>query len=68
MSQNGSRKGGEELELFELFLARAPLGPQGLLMELPGDSEDQFFKILARFGTEFAVSLMLSVRFVCQIS
>ena len=29
---------------------RAHLGPQGLPMEPPGDSEDQFVKISARFG------------------
>ena len=45
----GPERGGEELQLFELFLARAPLGSQGLPMELAGGSEDQFFKILARF-------------------
>ena len=37
-------------------------------MELPGDSEEHFFKILARFRQNFGSFLMFSVRFVGQIS
>ena len=39
-----------------IFSTLVRLGPQGLTMELPGDSQDHFFKILARVEPSFSMS------------
>ena len=46
-------KGGGRKSNFLVFSHSGAFRPQGPPMELPGDSEDQFFKILARFGHSF---------------
>ena len=65
--KTGPEKSGEKVQSSSFFSLGGHLGPQGLPMELPGDSEDHFFKILGRVVHNFVSLLMLSVRFVYQV-
>ena len=51
--KTGPERRGEKVKFSSFFSLGGHLGPQGLPMELPGDSEEQFFKILTRFGQSF---------------
>ena len=47
--KTGPERRGEKVQFSSFFSLGGHLGPQGLPMELPGDSEEHFFKMLARF-------------------
>ena len=51
--KTGPERRGEKVQFSSFFSLGGHLGPQGLPMELPGDSEEHFFKILARFRQNF---------------
>ena len=55
MTQSGYRKGGGESSFLRLFPTRTHFGLQGLPMELPGNSQGQFVKILTRFRHRFCL-------------
>ena len=50
--KNGPKAGGE-VQFNVFFLTWMHLGRQGLPMELPSDSQEHFYMILAKVGNNF---------------